>query len=423
VIKEFASLHNHSHFSVFDGISLPEEMVLTAKRKGLKSIAVTDHGHCHAHADFYLMGKKHGVRTVLGVEAYLIHDLDEWKKFREQIDFDKKMDVERDSNSGEQEEIKDKSIAKQLYRKGHLVLLACNQKGLSNLYQLTFKSHKIGFYSKPRMDKKMLEEHAEGLVATSACMGGVISNKCWDLKNGRADWSEVVQEALHFDRIFGRGRFFLELQFNEADSQRYINDCLVRIHKETGIPLTVTTDSHYTRQEEWEAQELLYMLRSNKTIATRGPDWSFEVKQLYVKSPEEMWQTFEKFGGTLEPKIAIEAFQNTLLIDSLIDTFEPDTHQRLPTLPYKNPFAEMGNRAIEGLKKLGLADRDEYKARMLHELKVIKEKGISNYFLIVQKMIEEAKKEMLVGAVEVRRPVLWSATLWGSQTSTRSNTI
>lgn len=393
MIKDFASFHNHSHFSVMDGISLPEEMIKTAKAKGLKSIAITDHGHCHGHADFYLFGKKHGVRTVFGVEAYVIHDLQEWQELKDSAGFEDTQ--ERDSNTAGDDE--GKKLSKQLYRKGHLVLLACNREGLANLYQLTYKAHKDGFYAKPRMDKKMLAQHSKGVIATSACMGGVIANKCWDLKNGRGDFQDIVNEAKEFDEIFGRGRFFLELQFNEHDGQRFINELLVRVHKETGIPLTVTTDSHYTQPEEWKAQELLYMLRSNKTVTTRGDKWDFQVKQLYIKSPEEMWQTFEKFGGMLEPKIALEAFQNTMLIDSLVDDYEPDTHKRLPSLPYPDPFMEMMNRAVKGLKAHGLAQKDEYKARLLHEMKIIKEKGFANYFLITQQIIEEARKTMLVG--------------------------
>jgi len=393
MIKEFASLHNHTHFSTMDGLSLPEELILAAKNKGLRSIAVTDHGTCHSHADIFLFGKKHNVKAILGVEAYVIHDIDEWKLLKDSVGLDDT--EERDSNSAGDDEAK--KLSKQLYRKGHLVLLACNREGLANIYQLTYKAHKLGFYSKPRMDKKMLKEHATGVVATSACMGGVVSNKCWDLKNGRCEWKDVVNEAREYDDIFGRGRFFLELQFNESEGQTFINDCLIKIHQETGIPLTVTTDSHYVNEDQWKAQEFLYMLRSKKTLATRGDKWNFEVKQLYIKSPEEMWQTFEKFGKTVDTKIALEAFQNTLLIDSLVESFEPDTHRRLPSLPFEDPFMEMAKRAVKGLKGLGLADKDEYKQRLLRELKIIQEKGFSNYFLITQKIIEEAKKYMLVG--------------------------
>ncbi|MFA5750651.1 MAG: PHP domain-containing protein, partial [Candidatus Shapirobacteria bacterium] len=281
----------------------------------------------------------------------------------------------------------------------HLVLLACNREGLSNIYQLTFEAHRDGFYGKPRMDKKMLSKYAKGIVASSACMGGVIANKCWAFKRGEIKWDDVVSEAREFDSIFGRGRFFLELQFNESDDQRFINECLVRVHNETGIPLTATTDSHYVGQDDWEAQEVLYMLRGKTSMATRAANWSFNIKQLYIKSPAEMWQSFEKFGGTLEPRVAIEAFQNTLLIDSLIEDFEPDVTQRLPTLKdVPNPFKKMGELAIAQLKARGLDKNEKYVKQLMHELQVIKDKGISAYFLITKKIISEAKKEMLVGA-------------------------
>lgn len=372
-------------------------MILAAKEKRLKSIAITDHGHAHGHADFYLLGKKHGVRTVFGVEAYVIGDLDEWTALKEVLDSAGEMDVDEDTTNDAGAKI-GRVDKRELRRKGHLVLLACDRTGLSNLYRLIYESHKRGFYGKPRMDKKMLAAGAQGLVASSACMGGVVSNKCWELQRGACGWDEVVEEARSFDRIFGRGRFFLELQFNESEAQRYINSCMARLHGETGIPLTVTTDSHYTRPEEWEAQEILYMLRGKKTIATRGDDWKFEIRQLYIKSPEEMWRSYEQFGTGIDERTAIGAFQNTLLVDSLVADYEPDTRQRLPTLPYADPFAEMGRRAIDGLKKLGLVERDEYRARLLHELSVIKKKGFASYFLVTQRMIEEAKKRMLVGA-------------------------
>jgi DNA polymerase III subunit alpha len=394
-----------------DAISLPEEIILTAKSKGLRSVAITDHGVAHGHADMYLLGKKHGMRVIYGVEAYLIHDLKEWHLLREKVAAEKKIKRDLDKpvvlleeegavleeNNELTEEEVGKANAKSLRRKGHLVILACNRTGLSNLYRLIYEAHRDGFYGKPRMDKEMLSRLSAGLVASSACMGGIVSNKCWQYKSGDASWEEVLTEAKDYDRIFGRGRFFLELQFNETDAQRFINACMVKIHKETGIPLTVTTDSHYIGENDWSTQEVLYMLRSKKTVSTRGPDWHFDVRQLFIKSPDEMWKSFEKFGGELEPSIALDAFKNTLLIDSLVEDFEPDTHQRLPTLPYTNTFEEMGRRAIAGLRKLGLADRDEYKQQLLYEFKIIKEKGFANYFLVVQKMIEEARKTQQIG--------------------------
>lgn len=387
MIKDFTSLHNHSHFSVMDGLSFPEEMIKTAKEKGLRSIAITDHGVAHAHADFYLSAKKHGVRAIFGVEAYVIDSLAAWKEAK-------------DAKEENDEDATNTGAFKAAGKKGHLVILACNREGLSNLYQIIYKAHRDGFYGKPRMDKDMLRAHAKGLVASSACMGGVVSNKVWQYTRGECAWADVVEEAMAFDRIFGRGRFFLELQLNESPHQATINKALIQIHDETGIPLTCTTDSHYIKAEDWAHQEVLYMLRDKKTIATRGEDWSFDIRQLYIKSPDEMWESYLKFGASHIPeKTMLEAFENTLLIDSLVDVFEPDTKVHLPAIKgiSQDPFKELGERCINELKRRGLDQNERYTQQLLRELKVIRDKGFGNYFLLVQTMIQEAKKEMLVG--------------------------
>ncbi|MHB8407821.1 MAG: DNA polymerase III subunit alpha [Acidiferrobacterales bacterium] len=395
MITEFASLHNHSHFSVFDGLSLPQELLQAAKDKGLKSIALTDHGVTHGHADWYLLGKKMGVRTIFGVEAYVIHSISEWKAMKA-----------AKAEAGEKDETAytmdgDVIDAKALARKGHMVILACNRKGLSNLYNLVYHSFKDGFYGKPRMDKEMLRANSEGLVASTACMGGVIAKRCWDMKKEEATWDDVKREALEYDAIFGRGRFFLELQFNEMDAeQNFINDCMVRLHNETGIPMTVTTDSHYSKAHEWEPRAVLHMMGWGKKTINDLPDKKIDdvIKQLYVKSPAEMWQTYENLSKhRIDPLTAQKAFEGNMLIDSLIEDFEPDVHQRLPTLPYPDPFREMAQRAVDGLKILGLQDDEQYRKRLFFELGVIRQKGISNYFLILQQIIAEAKKHMLVG--------------------------
>lgn len=395
-IKEFSSLHNHSHFSFMDGLSRPDEIVARAKEKGLKSIALTDHGHMHGIADFYIHGKNEGVKTIYGMEAYTIDDIDKWREDHAKYADDKKRIKEESAIDDDATNLSMDNRKRTLYRKSHLVVLAQNQTGLSNLYRLMHRAHKEGFYMKPRIDKKMLAEHSEGIICSSACMGGVISNKCWAYKRGEAEWSEVVREAEEYREILG-DRFFLELQFNESDSQRFINECLVKVHKETGIKLDVTADAHYVDQDDWQAQELLYMLRGNKTIATRGDDWNFEIRQLYIKSPGEMWEAFEKWGGEIDPKIVHEAFENTLLIDSMIDDFEPDTTQRLPSLPYDNPFKKLGELSINRLRELGLDKNKVYCDRLMHELGLIKEKGFANYFLIMREIIQKAKEKMLVG--------------------------
>lgn len=388
MLKEFSSLHNHSHFSVMDGLSLPDEMILAAKEKGLKSIAITDHGVAHAHADIFLQAKKHGVKAILGVEAYVIDSLEEWRKAKEAKD------------EAEDEDATNTGSFKAAGKKGHLVILACNRTGLSNLYELIYKSHRDGFYGKPRMDKEMLRQHSVGLIASSACMGGVISNLVWQHSRGEIDFETVVRAARDYNDIFGHGRFFLELQLNESEHQKTINKAMVQIHEQTGIPLTVTTDSHYITKDDWQHQEVIYMLRNKVTVATRGDDWDFNIKQLYIKSPDEMWDSYLKFGKDhISEKVMMDAFANTLLMDSLVDVFEPDTSVHLPKIKgvEGDSFKELGVRCINALRKKGLGEDEVYTKQLIHELRVIKDKGFGNYFLLVQTMVDEAKKEMLVG--------------------------
>jgi len=210
-----------------DGLSKPEDMVLTAKEKGLKSIALTDHGHMHGIADFYLHGKKHGVKTMYGMEAYAIDDLEQWAKDRAEYADDKKRvkaeeDVDEDATN-----LNIEGRRKSLYRKGHLVLIAKNNIGLKNIYTLTHLAHKEGMYMKPRVDKKMLNDHSDGLIVSSACMGGVVANKCWALQRGELEWKDVIREAEEYRDIFG-DNFFLELQFNEHEPDTCLLMALVR---------------------------------------------------------------------------------------------------------------------------------------------------------------------------------------------------
>ena len=404
MIKEFAGTHAHSMFSFMDGIASPEEVVLAAKAKGLRSIALTEHGHMHSMADLYLAGKKHGVRTLYGVEAYVVHDLDEWSALRERMRAEKRarlkgVDASDEIDDFEERAAKDKANRRLLNRKGHLVMLATSQRGLSSLFRIVHAAHKRGMYMKPRADKAMIKELAVDVVATSACMGGVVSNKCWQMKAGEGTWADVVREAEEFNAIFGRGRFFLELQFNETEGQLFINECIVRLHRETGIPLTVTTDSHYVDPVDWRTQELVHLLRSKTTTFGTLPEgYRFDCRSLFVKGAEEMWRSYEEWGQGVPFDIAMRAFEGALVVDGLIEQFEPDTRQRLPTLPYEDPFQELGERAIRELAARGLDGDERYRTRLLYELEMIADKGIGPYFLVVQKVVDEARNNgILVG--------------------------
>jgi DNA polymerase-3 subunit alpha len=413
---EFASIHNHTSFSFQDGVATPEELVLAAKENGLRSLALTDHGHAHGHADFFAACKKHSYKGLYGVEAYTIHSLEEWRQLKERIAEEKRAKkAAKKAEDGEapaaadedidlEEAEKDVRNRRALYRKGHLVLVAKNQRGLAGIYRATHAAFKTGFYQKPRMDKEMLRKFCGSgdVVASSACMGGVISNKLWQLQRDEAEWAEVVQEARELDEIFGRGNFYLEVQPNEHKSQAVINGFLAQLHRETGIPLVITQDAHYTKPDEWRAQQLLHLLLTHRgkrqlTYGSLPEDYDFGVKTLYVHSGEAMRESFLRHNPDFPLDLLEQAFENTLLIDSMVEPYAPDTTPRLPTLPYADPFLEMMERAVDGLAARSLQDDDRYRQRMIYELEVIREKGIATYFLVVKEIVEEARKKMLVG--------------------------
>lgn len=396
-----SNLHQHSAYSFNDGVCTPEEIVTAAKAKGLKSIAITDHGHCHAHARFFLEGKKQGVRTILGTEAYVINDFQEWHGMKEKLALEKKQETD-DVEFDLEKAVRDKANRKVLYRKGHLVMVAQNRIGLANIYRLTFKAHKYGYFSKPRMDKKMLAEHAEGIVASSACMGGVISSKISAMMRGEIEWDELRREVEEFKEIFS-GRFFLELQSNEAAFQKDVNLALVKLHNETNVPLIVTMDAHYVNPDDWQAQQVLHLLLTHRsktgglTLGNLPPDYRFDVRSLYVKSADELWDSFVKNNPEVTSDVLQEAFDNTLVADGLIDNFEPDTSQRLPSLPYEDTFKELCNSSVAGLKAKGFEDNDVYMERLAYELGIIRDKGLANYFLVVRNICDAARKEMIIG--------------------------
>lgn len=400
VERSVSNLHQHSAFSFQDGICTPEEIVAAAKAKGLRSIALTDHGHMHGTARFYLAAKAAGVRPIFGMEAYVINDFAEWRAMKDKLALEKKKDSEEIEFDLDRAAL-DKANRKVLYRKGHLVLLAKNRTGLANLYNLQYKAHKFGYYQKPRLDKRMLAEHSEGVIASSACMGGVISTKVWAMMRGELEWSDLQREVCDFAEIFP-DRFFLELQSNEAPGQKDVNTALVQLHHETGVPLVVTMDAHYVDPEDWRSQQILHLLMTHRgkagiTLNNLPPDYRFDVKSLFVKSGDELWESFRVNNREVPEDVLAQAFENTLLADSLVENFEPDTRMRLPSLPYEDTFRELMNSSVTGLKARGLEKDDRYMERLGYELGIIRDKGLANYFLVVRNICDSARKEMLIG--------------------------
>lgn len=399
-MREISSFHNHTCMSFNDGVSTPEELVQAAKDNGLRSVAITDHGTTHSHARVFLHAKKLGVRALLGTEAYVINDFDEWRAMKEKLALEKKKDAEEIEFDSDKI-LQDKANRKVLYRKGHLVMVAQNRVGLANIYNLTYQAHKVGYFNKPRMDKKMLADRSEGIVASSACMGGVISSKVSAMMRGELEWADLKREVEEFAAIFP-GRFFLEVQTNEAPFQKEVNAAMVRLSEETKVPLIVTQDAHYVKPEDWQAQQILHMLLTHRgkqglTFGTLPETYEWNVKSLNVKTADTMWDNFRRWNPEVPEKVLEQAFENTLLADSLISDYEPDTNMRLPSLPYSDTFQELLKSSAEGLKARGLDKDDRYMERLQYELRIIRDKGLANYFLVVRNICNAARKEMLIG--------------------------
>src|SRR3989344_2006853 len=230
-MSDFVHLHVHSHYSLLDGLAKIPELVSKAKSMGYKALALTDHGNMYGAIEFYEECQKQGIKPIIGMEAYLAPG----------SRFDKDKD--------------DKYY--------HLILLALNYTGYKNLMKLSSLSNLEGFYYKPRMDKELLKQYHEGLVASSACFSGEIP---WILRK-EDNYAKAKKVALEYQEIFGPGNFYLEMMDVPAqEGQMELNTKLVQLSKDTGIPLIVTRDSHYLEPEDAEAQDILTCIRDGRTL-------------------------------------------------------------------------------------------------------------------------------------------------------------
>jgi DNA polymerase-3 subunit alpha len=224
-------LHDHSHYSLLDGLPNINELVKTAKKRGFSALALTDHGNMYGAIEFYEACLKEEIKPIIGMEGYIA------------------------SGSRFEKNPQDKYF--------HILLLAENYTGYKNLMKLSSLAHLEGFYYKPRMDKELLRQYSEGLICGSACMGGEIPR----ILHRENNYEKAKAVALEYDDIFGRGNFFLELMDIPAlEGQAEVNNQLIQISKETGIPLIVTRDVHYLNPEDAEAQDTLTCIRDGKTL-------------------------------------------------------------------------------------------------------------------------------------------------------------
>lgn len=358
--KDFTHLHLHTQYSFLDGAIRIKDLVKRVNELGMGQVAVTDHGNMFGALDFYKQAKAAGVKPILGIEAYVTGQADYREKVRENF---------------------------------HLILLAENEVGYKNLRKLTSESFINGKYFFPRVDKKLLYKHREGIIATTACLGGEVGKKFAqnDIDGARA-------AAREFKSIFGPNNFFLEVQPNGIPLQERVNAQLAQLSKDEGIQLVATNDCHYVMREQHDAQNILMAIRQQK--AWDDPTLhKHETDAFYIRSHDEM---------------------ESLLINSYPDAFANacDIGRRckvdldlgkvyLPAFPCPDDFKDEED-YLRHLTQQGLLrrakevpykiDMDRYQARLNTELEVIIRMGFSGYFLIVQDFINWAKNnEIKVG--------------------------
>ena len=266
----FTHLHVHTEYSLLDGSSKIKEITKRAAELGMDSLAITDHGVMYGVIDFYKAAKEAGIKPILGCEVYVAPG----------SRFDK------EAGSGED-------------KYNHLVLLAETNEGYKNLMKIVSRGFTEGFYYKPRVDKEVLLKYHEGIIALSACLAGEVQRY---LTRGMYDMA--LDAALGYEKIFGKGNFFLELQDHGIPEQQYVNPQLLRMSKETGIELVCTNDVHYTYAQDADAHDILLCIQTGKKVTDENR-MRYEGGQYYLKSPEEMSELF---------KYAPQALENTCKI-------------------------------------------------------------------------------------------------------------
>lgn len=346
----FVHLHVHTEYSLLDGACRIDGIMDRVKEIGQSAIAITDHGVMYGCIDFYKAAKAAGVKPIIGCEVYVA---------RRSLT-DKVHGIDREPY--------------------HLVLLCKDRKGYENLCYMVSEAFLRGFYGKPRIDLELLEQHHEGLIGLSACLAGAIPRYLMN-----EDYDSAKAYALRLSQIFGAGNFYLELQDHGIADQRPVNQGVMRLSRETGLPLVVTNDAHYLRKEDAKMQDVLLCVQTGKTVDDVNR-MRFETEEFYLKSEEELRQLFPGCD---------EAFENTVRIAEKCNLEFTFHEYHLPSFPV--PEGYTNEEYFRKLCEDGFAERypnapQEYRDRLEYEIGVISRMGYVNYYLIVWDFIHFAKQ-------------------------------
>ena len=347
----FTHLHVHSEYSLLDGACRIEPMLDKIRSMGQDSVAITDHGVMYGVIDFYKAAKKRGIKPVIGCEVYVAP--------RSRFDKVHGIDSER----------------------YHLVLLCKNNEGYKNLIKLVSEGWVNGFYTKPRVDKDLLEQYHDGLIALSGCLAGEVARA---LQN--SDYDEAKRVAGWYKNTFGEGNYYLEIQNHNLDEQLRINPDMIKLSKELDIPLAATNDAHYVDRQDAKMQQVLICIQTNHTV---GEDTGLEfgTDEFYLKSEDEMLEAFPDCP---------EAVENTALIAKKCNVEFEFGKTKLPHFDVPEGYGHFewfSHLCNKGLKeRYGENPPIEYIERLNYELDVINRMGYVDYYLIVHDFIRHAKE-------------------------------
>jgi len=354
--QKFTHLHVHSHYSLLDGLAKIDELIEKAKACGMEALAITDHGVMYGVVEFYKKAMAAGIKPIIGVEIYLTPG----SRF-------------------------DKTAGKSDIRY-HLILLAKNKTGYQNLIKLITKAHLEGFYYKPRIDKELLEQYHDGLIALTACPQGEVPSALMS-----DDFTKAKKTAEYYSKLFGKDNFYLEIMDHPNDLEQVrLNEKMIKLAQETKLPLVATNDTHYLNKEDADVHDVLLCVQTNHTVdekermTMKGEDYS-------LKPPDEMIRAF---------KNTPEAIKNTQKIIEMCDLKLELDKIELPH--FHLPEGETADSYLKKLCEIGLLKRfpgkreNEIRDRLQYELEAIKKTGFASYFLIVQDLVNWAKNQGIV---------------------------
>ena len=347
----FAHLHVHTEYSLLDGACRIDQIMERVKELGQTAVAITDHGVMYGCIDFYKAAKAAGIKPIIGCEVYVT---------RRRME-DRVHGIDNDPY--------------------HLVLLCKDRTGYENLCYLVSEAHIHGFYGKPRVDLELLREHHEGLIATSACLAGGVAQYLLE-----EAYDSAKEYALKLADIFGEDNFYLELQDHGIEEQRPVNQGILRLARETGLPLVVTNDAHYLRKEDAKMQDVLLCIQTGKTVDDENR-MRFSTEEFYLKSEEEL--------RTLFPGCE-EAFENTGKIADRCNLEFTFHEYHLPSFPVPEGYTNEGyfrELCYHGFRERYPSAPQEYRDRLEYEIGVISRMGYVNYYLIVWDFIRYAKEQ------------------------------